>query len=135
MTTVPGRLIARPWCAALTLFAALVAGCGARWPLALGQSVEAARAVPLARLMARGDLDGSPEVVVSGRVAEVCRSAGCWLVLDDAAAGKSWQLLIDLKRGAFTVPAAVVGRQAMVAGTMRGHAPDLSLDATGLVVK
>ncbi len=75
-------------------------------------------------------------VTVSGRVGTVCRSAGCWFTLQDLSGGQPVEIFVDLKRGAtFTAPASLEGREVVVLGKLDGQAPDLRLDAVGLVVK
>ena len=122
----------RRW-AALGVVAGLAAGCGGRAPVRLGAPLDASTGVPLARLLAGDDARRAGAVVVSGRIGELCRSSGCWFVLEDVADGKAYNLLVDLKPAAsFTVPPSVLGRLAVVSGRLVGQRPDLQLQATGL---
>ena len=75
-------------------------------------------------------------MTASGRIGEVCRSAGCWFVLQDAGESGSVEVLVDLKpRASFTVPRSVEGRPAVVRGTLVGVEPDLQLHAVGIAVE
>jgi hypothetical protein len=109
------------------------AACRSR-SLELGEAVDAAAAVTVSHATADSTPPGS--VVVSGRVSEVCRSSGCWLVLEEVADGRVHQLYTDLKpEASFTVPTSVVGRQAVVSGRLVGDGPDRRLLARGLVLR
>jgi hypothetical protein len=75
-------------------------------------------------------------VTVSGRIGEVCRTAGCWFVLRDTSNGGVSEVLVDLKpRATFTVSQDVQGRKAVVSGYLVGQKPDLRFDAVGLLVE
>jgi len=110
-------------------------GCGPAPHRAWGETVDTNAAVPLSRVLTEDTGDGAM-VTVSGRIGEVCRSAGCWFVLQDTADGKAHELLVDLKPAAsFTVPADVSGSDAVVRGRLVGSAPDRALHAVGLVLE
>lgn len=80
--------------------------------------------------------ESSAPVVVSGRVKEVCRSSGCWLILEETRGGKVYELYVDLKpRADFTVAPDLIGRDAFVSGIVTGRKPDLQLEAEGLAVR
>ena len=129
------RLGARRRAAALLVGLVLLAGCGPDDPLVLGQALDEASAIPLSRLLEGEAVPGS-SVVVQGRVGEVCRSSGCWFVLEEASEERAWQLMVDLKPAAeFTIPRSVIGRPVIVAGRLAGEASDLELHATGVVVQ
>lgn len=116
---------------AVLLLWALVMGCGAPETTMFGQPVDAIAAVPLARAL--DSADENREIVVVGRIGEVCRSAGCWFVLQDSDDDRHVQVMVDLKPLAdFIVPSDVSGRRAIVAGRLVGAAPDVELHATGL---
>jgi hypothetical protein len=42
--------------------------------------------VPLAQVLADPDAHKDREIVVSGRIAQVCQTKGCWIMLTDGAA-------------------------------------------------
>jgi hypothetical protein len=118
------------------LAVALFAACGRGGETRLGEPVEVSSAVPLAECLGRAVPEPGSAAVVSGRVREVCRTAGCWFVLEDAAAGTSWELLVDLKPAAgFTVTPGIAGKQVVVSGRFAGRGPDLRLNASGLVIR
>jgi hypothetical protein len=97
--------------------------------------VDASTAVPLAQLLEGAEVDGSV-VTASGRIGEVCRSSGCWFVLQDTGDEKNYEILVDLKpRASFTVPRTVEGRSAVVRGRLVGEKPDLRFHAVGLLVE
>ena len=109
--------------------------CGGSEQRAWGEAVDVSSAVPLAQLLEGDEVDGGI-VTASGRIGEVCRSSGCWFVLQDTGDGKNYEVLVDLKpRASFTVPRAIEGRAAVVRGRLVGEKPDLRLDAVGLVVE
>jgi hypothetical protein len=122
--------------AILWLLAFMAGSCGRSVPLEYGQPVRVSSAIPLAQLL-DGDLPASSElVVVSGRVKEVCRSSGCWLILEQSRNGKVYELYVDLKpRADFTVMPALIGRDAFISGIVSGRKPDLQLEAVGLTVR
>jgi len=122
------RGVARTAVAVGLLFA--VHGCDAP-PLELGEAVDLSRAESLHALRERSP--GDELVVVEGRVQEVCRSSGCWLVLSQMHQGKHAQLFVDLApEASFTVRAEFVGRRAAIAGRLRERDGDLALHAVGL---
>ena len=112
-------------------------GCAPDAPRAFGEPVDLARATPLADLLETGQpLEEGLATVVTGRIGEVCTTAGCWFALQDVKDGKAYELLIDLKGSAsFTVPRDVKGRPAVVQGRIVGSRPDLRLLAVGVVVE
>jgi hypothetical protein len=118
-------------CAALCVL--LLSGCGSGRPVRRGEAFDFSQALPLAQVMPTA---ASPQsVTVSGRIAEVCRSSGCWFVLQDSSGGKDFQIYVDLTHGAdFTVSPDVIGRKAIVKGRIVGEKPDLRLYAVGLVL-
>ena len=133
---------ARPGCRALrttvvaAALAAVASGCGDGGSGAYGEPVDEAAAIPLKDLMA--DLPANREelVTVSGTIGTVCRSAGCWFTLRDLTAEEPVEIYVDLKGGAaFTVPAAIEGKRAVLAGRLAGEPPDLAIHAVGLVVE
>lgn len=114
----------------------LAAGCGGTGPRAWGEALDPAAAVPLGDVLARGEVARGEIVTVSGRIGEVCRSAGCWLVLQDTGGGKLHEVLVDLKPEAgFTVPPDVQGRSAVVRGRLVETDSSLALHAVGLRVE
>jgi len=118
------------------LLGILAGSCGRSGPLEFGKPVPVSSSIPLAQLL-DGNMPGSSApVVVSGRVKEVCRSSGCWLILEQTRDGKVYELYVDLKpRADFTVTPALIGRDAFVSGIVSGRKPDLQLEAVGLVVR
>ena len=111
---------------------ALVPGCGSE-PDAWGEPVDPAVAVRLSKLLSDTGIDPEQPVTASGRISEVCRTSGCWFVLQDVVDGKLHEVLVDLlPRAEFTVPSSVAGRNAMVQGWIVGEEPDRKLEAVGL---
>jgi len=123
---------------ALFVALAVCAACSGGGRREWGEPFDTSRAIPLAELLA-APADPAPGMVtVRGTIGEVCRSAGCWFVLQDPdpAAGEMREILVDLKGGAdFTVPTSIRGRRAVVRGRLVGEAPDLRIDALALVVE
>lgn len=122
--------------AAVTATLLLVAGCHPDTRASFGEPVDPASAVRLATILGAEPVDRSAEAVVSGRVGEVCRAAGCWFVLQDGESGEQVQVMVDLSRAAsFTVSPGIQGREAIVRGRFVGEGPDLQFNAVGLLVK
>ena len=110
----------------------LVCSCGGETPVVLGDAFDTQDSVPLGALLAEPFEEGR-RVVVSGKIGEVCGSAGCWFVLQDSRDGKYSELYIDLAGGAdFTISTEMQGRQGHVMGTLVGARPDIELNARGL---
>ena len=121
----------------ILLFAGLVVlfGCSKAGPRQFGSPVDRSAAVRLSELLANKDVDPSELQVVSGRIGNVCNSAGCWFVLQELKDGKVRDIYVDLKAGAgFTVPVDISGRPVVVSGYLVGEAPQRQLNAVGLVV-
>jgi len=114
--------------AALTL-ALLSAGCNGA-PECYGDEVRVDSAVSLAAL----DLTPGADVVVHGIVAEVCRSSGCWFILQQVDGRRLHELYIDLKGAPFTLRPDSRGRMAVVAGRLLVNGRESRLRATGLVL-
>ena len=122
--------------AVAAVLAGIASGCSEGGSVAYGEPVDEAAAVPLKDLMA--DLPANREelVTVSGTIGTVCRSAGCWFTLRDLTGEEPVEIFVDLKGGAaFTVPAGIEGKSAILAGRLAGEQPDLAIHAVGLVVK
>jgi hypothetical protein len=116
----------------LAAWIAILPGCGDPRQ-AWGEDVDAAAAIPLSKLLSADVVASTEPVTVSGRIGEVCRSAGCWFVLQDTVDGRLHEVLVDLKpRAGFTVPTSIAGRSAVVRGWFVGEKPDLKLEAVGL---
>lgn len=114
----------------------LLASCTEEGPLALGTPFDPTDSVAVAELLASESVAPSGPVTVSGRIREVCRSAGCWFVLEDARATGPSEIYVDLApAGTFTVRPGVVGREAFVHGRLVGTGPDRKLQADGLLVR
>ncbi|MBM3790863.1 MAG: DUF4920 domain-containing protein [Acidobacteria bacterium] len=116
----------------LIVTTALQCGRGARQNL--GAPLDPAAAIPLSHLDARTASNPKASVVVAGRVREVCRTSGCWLVLEDASDRRARELFVDLRPEAgFTVNRSMIGRRVYVSGYLVGENPDHRLIALGLV--
>lgn len=115
----------------------VVSGLGCRKEVrTYGEPVDSAASVPLAEVLAMKSPPVSQVVTVSGRIAQVCASAGCWFTLEDQAGGRVHQLLVDLKPAAsFTLPTSVTGRSAVVKGRLVREDGDLQLNAMGLALR
>ena len=118
----------------------LAAVTGAVWmarsgghPLELGRPIDPNQAIDLAAALTWEGTATSGRLVISGQVGEVCRSAGCWFVLQEIKDGRLHEIFIDLKKyGAFTVRSDISGRRAVVSGELVGTAPDRVFVADGL---
>ena len=133
--TRPGWRTLRATAIAAVL-AGLVSGCGEKGSGAYGEPVDEAAATPLKDLMADLPANREESITVSGIIATVCRSAGCWLTLRDLTGEEPVEIFVDLKGGAtFTVPTRIEGKSAILVGKLVGEKPDLAIHAVGLVVK
>jgi hypothetical protein len=56
----------------------------------------------------------SKEIVVKGKIKEVCKAEGCWVRMET----KDGSFLIKMKDHAFLVPVAMEGRTVVVGGTV-----------------
>ena len=74
---LPMRLLA----AVLLSAAAFIAG--ASGPTAYGEAFEDGPAVPVSQALARFDDHAGKPMLFSGRIAEVCQTKGCWMMLED----------------------------------------------------
>lgn len=102
------------------------------YPIDLGQPVDATRAVGVAEALQVADPSHSESIVVRGRISEVCRSAGCWFVLQEVSGGRLYEVLVDLKRRAdFTVRPEVLGRTAIVTGSRVVDGANTVVEAVG----
>jgi hypothetical protein len=73
-------------------------------------------------------------VRIRGRVADVCKNSGCWLVVAD---GED-QMKVTIRNHAFAVPPDIDGRRVVVEGYVtrtRGRNPVVSVIATGVEVQ
>lgn len=103
------------------------------YPRELGAPIDQSRAVTLANALAAYRGGGDARVVIRGQVGEVCRSAGCWFVLQEIREGRLHELFVDLKKRAdFTISGDVAGRWATVSGRLVGTGPDVTFEADGL---
>ena len=131
----PGWRILRTTAIAAAL-AAFASGCSDGGSGAYGEPVDEAAAIPLKDLMADPPANREEVITVSGTVGTVCRSDGCWFTLRDLTGEEPVEIFVDLRRGAaFTVPAGVEGKRAILAGRLVGEQPDVAIRAVGLVVK
>ena len=95
----------------------MLAACGHSGPLASGQPVEASAAIPLSELLGADAPAPTEPVTVSGTISEVCRTSGCWFVLQEVKDGKLYELFTDLSTdAALSVPEAVRGRRTIGSG-------------------
>lgn len=126
------RILPAIFLASLIPLAACALAAGTEW----GEEVPASRAVLLSEILDSPRTASGTEVVVRGRIGEVCRSSGCWLVLQESVDGSFHEILVDLAPSAgFTVPQEVRGHTARVIGHLSGDAPDRRLIATGLALE
>jgi len=103
------------------------------YPLELGRPCDPASSVGLAEVLTSHTQAHTDRVVIRGRVGEVCRSVGCWFVLQAVKEGRLYEVFVDLKKdGTFTVPADASGREAVVSGKLVGRPPDMTFEADGL---
>ena len=93
--------------------------------MSYGPPIDPDAGVPLSKVLADPPGEGQ-ELVVTGRIGNVCRSAGCWFLLHDEADGRHVQIVVDLKPAAdFTVTRELEGRLAWVAGRLHRGAQDV----------
>lgn len=76
--------------------------------------------VSLATLLARPEAYADRSVRTRGVVSRVCQSMGCWLELRDPDAGA--RLRAPMAGHAFFVPQSLVGKSALLEGTVRVQA-------------
>lgn len=101
-------------------------------PLELGRTFDPSGAVGLADILAAESSPPAGRTIIRGRIGEVCRSAGCWFVLQEIKDDHLYEVLVDLKKaGAFTVDIEVSGRQAIVAGKFVKQGADVTFEADG----
>jgi len=73
-------------------------------------------------------------VRIQGRVADVCKNSGCWLVVSDGEE----LMKVTIKNHLFSVPRDIDGRKVVVEGLVtstRGRQPVISVVATGVEVQ
>lgn len=130
---IPGSLFHR---AGWTILVGLMATCSACFdpgPQTYGEPVDSERVVALHDLLSEPRPIAGSMVVVSGSIGQVCRSAGCWFVLQEDLEGEHYELYVDLKPAAsFTLDQAASGRRAILRGRLAGSFPDIELHANGL---
>lgn len=111
-------------------------GCSGEEISTFGDPVNIERAVSLKALFSEYQPGDNAPVVVSGSIGQVCRSAGCWFVLQDDLNGERLELVVDLKPAAtFTLDQRVIGRRGFVQGRLKGSPPDIKMWANGLVLE
>jgi len=130
----PGTGRLRFLCGTLLAGSVLAAGCGRDGTIEFGGPVEAGAALTVAEVLDPSHAEGE-EVVVTGSISEVCRSAGCWFVVRQVAGGRNHEVLVDLEARTWRVPRSVQGRTALVAGRLVGETPDRRLVATALEIR
>ncbi len=129
-----GFTILSLWLAAILPASILNTACDSSPPEALGEAVDTSQTVSLAELLSESDIPTGSQVVVSGSVVQVCRSAGCWFVLGQDIGEEHHELYVDLKPAAsFTLGTTAQGRRVTLQGLLTGTPPDLELHASGLV--
>lgn len=103
------------------------------YPLKYGRPCDPASSVGLAEILTPHPQAPTDRLVIRGRVGEVCRSVGCWFVLQEIKEGRLYEVFVDLKKdGTFTVPADASGREAVVSGKLVGTPPDVTFEADGV---
>lgn len=97
-----------------------------------GQTVSAKDAIPVDDLAAALAGKESAEVVVKGKIANVCESRGCFVYLKTAT-GK---IYVKTKDDAFFVPLSLKGKTVVVKGTASAdkQTNELSIQADGILV-
>lgn len=106
------------------------------FPLELGRPVDSARAIGVKDALTREVLPSGQAAVIRGRIGEVCRSAGCWFVLQEVESGRIHEILVDLKRRAdFRIGVEVSGRTAIAAGQIVSDESNRVLEATGVRIE
>ncbi|QXD15600.1 DUF4920 domain-containing protein [Rhodocaloribacter litoris] len=108
-----------------------LAACGAEKPAGVdplagyavyGEAFQPEDAVPVEAVLAERAHYAGRAVKVEGRVAEVCRAAGCWLTLQ--AEGENIRIHVPRdEAGAyvFTVPTDLSGKRVVVYGELAAH--------------
>ena len=145
----------------IPVLAWLVAGCSGGGEESYGGEIDGAKSMTVAEAIATirvdardaatdeaggGDASATDEaggdeaeVVIRGRIGAVCRSSGCWFVIEGEAGDGSnaipASLRVDLDAAAdFRVPPTIQGRDALVRGRLHGAPPDTELRGTALVL-
>lgn len=103
------------------------------YPLELGGPIDQTSAVGLADVLRSPEPITGERIVLRGRVGQVCRSVGCWFVLQEVTGDRLYEVLVDLKRdGTFTIPKDATGRTALVSGKLVGAGSDTKFEADGV---
>ena len=106
------------------------------YPIELGQRFDPNRAIGVAEALDQAYQPPHDDIVVRGRIGEVCRSAGCWFVLQDGSNAGVHEIFVDLKRQAdFTVRPEVRGRTAIVVGRWNVDGTSAVIEAVGVRIE
>jgi hypothetical protein len=81
--------------------------------------------------IAKAGGDSAVEVVIEGKVAQVCQAKGCWLGLESAAG----DVHVTFANDSFFVPQTLVGRIVRAQGRLTKAGTRYVFVATGLDVK
>jgi hypothetical protein len=84
---------------------------------AFGAPVRLADPVPLERVVADPASFHGRSVVVAGRIADVCRKKGCWMVITDGER----QVRVRFKDYGFFVPRDASGRRVLLEGAVKAE--------------
>ena len=90
-----------------------------------GGDITLEQPTPIEVLYATPTVFTGKEVLVSGRVTEVCQEMGCWLALD---AGDDRALIVRFKDHAFTVPKDLAGKTVKVQGVFAATVEEGHID-------
>lgn len=82
----------------------------------LGKPFTLKTAVPAADVLAAPDKYVGKTVQVSGQITEVCKKAGCWMMLVDPATKKG--VRIKVNDGEIVFPQTAVGKKAIAEGKL-----------------
>ena len=113
------------------LLLVLIIGCDSAKMQQVGEAIPANRATRIKEVLDRPDAFLEQQVVLSGRVRQVCQHMGCWFVLQD----NTRHILIDLEQGrTITVPRNISGDSLRVVGILKRIAGDLRLMGKGVEI-
>lgn len=84
---------------------------------AFGAAVRSADPVPLERIVADPASFHGRSVVVAGRIADVCRKKGCWMVITDGER----EVRVRFKDYGFFVPRDASGRRVLLEGAVKAE--------------
>jgi hypothetical protein len=74
------------------------------------------KAVGFTEVMQQLDQADSVQVVLKGKVTEVCQAKGCWMNIVDPVSGSEEAMFVQFKDYGFFVPKDIAGREVLLEG-------------------